>query len=573
MNKSIQSIFLQKFFFFIVIPILMLIIIGVPVAVQEISKDEEKQLEIMLESYELELEEEIEEGAIRFSQFLLVNDHQVIELMEVYAMTESKSNFSYYTELQVGFNYLLVPDMSIEGVEFYFTNGENYAYKTYTTLTREELQEKAWYLEAEEVTDRVVVAIEPAGQYIPNLKDTEKMDLLFAINLDVYDETECIDVAVMVQESITIQSLRDLESTDYRAYIIDEEDNLVFGTDDEYAEELLSSKRAIFSESSTYKSGEIKGTNWSLVLVKNQSSIVVQYLTIIMGLNAVVIGIFAVFCLFILAFISKIANPIKVVSKTMEQLSLETTRIEIESELPFEIQQIQLGFNTMIDRIQGLVASNQDIAHERYEEELKALQFQMNPHFLSNTLHTIKFMAQVSKHKGIYTMTESLMKIVDCSFRSTESMHTMELEIEMLSSYVEILKIRYAEGIKIEMNMEDACRNVKIPKLVLQPFLENAIFHGLEDVVGGGAVIVNIYNKNTYVEVIIEDNGHGIEPEILKKIREGYESKEGRIGISNVMKRLRLHYSDQYHFDITSEREKGTKIIVQIPKEENPCIQ
>ena len=158
--------------------------------------------------------------------------------------------------------------------------------------------------------------------------------------------------------------------------------------------------------------------------------------------------IFFVFYLFARGFFNTLALPIATLTKEMQALDLKASSIEINTEAPYEIQQIQMQFNEMVCRIQNLVTVNQQNEYARHQEELKALQSQINPHFFSNTLNTIKFMAQVSKNEGIRQMTDALMQILDCSFRDFESTQTLEDEVHMLEAYLCIMKIRDAEELQ-----------------------------------------------------------------------------------------------------------------------------
>lgn len=249
----------------------------------------------------------------------------------------------------------------------------------------------------------------------------------------------------------------------------------------------------------------------------------------------------------------------------MQALDLKASSIEINTEAPYEIQQIQMQFNEMVCRIQNLVTVNQQNEYARHQEELKALQSQINPHFFSNTLNTIKFMAQVSKNEGIRQMTDALMQITDCSFRDFESTHTLEDEVHMLEAYLCIMKIRYAENFSVMIDIEEQCKGYRIPKLVLQPFIENALTHGLLDEMAEGRIKVGIHKAGKFIVIVIEDNGCGISNEILEQIKDGYETKAGRIGIANVLKRLPLYYGEDFVFLIESSLGVGTKVEIRIP--------
>ena len=198
-------------------------------------------------------------------------------------------------------------------------------------------------------------------------------------------------------------------------------------------------------------------------------------------------------------------------------------------------------------------------------EELYALQLQINPHFLSNTLNTIRFMAQVAKYESIERMTEALIQIMDCTFRDYNSQHSVQEELSMLRAYLYIMKIRYAQSFEDHIVIGKGCQEYRIPKLILQPFVENAIIHGFECGGQEGRLDIVVSQHEKGIEIMIEDNGCGMNEDMLMKIKEGYETKPGRIGIYNVKKRLSLCYGERYSFWIESRQYQYTRIRFVIP--------
>lgn len=250
-----------------------------------------------------------------------------------------------------------------------------------------------------------------------------------------YDPKEQLDLVLMVQGCTIFDSLAGLSGTDYSAYIADDKGNVLLKSDERYVgqAEDLQSKSGIWNTIS--QSTRIYGTDWHLILIKDKGLILRAYIQNIGFMLLISAIIFFVFYLFARGFFNTLALPIATLTKEMQALDLKASSIEINTEAPYEIQQIQMQFNKMVCRIQNLVTVNQQKEYARHQEELKALQSQINPHFFSNTLNTIKFMAQVSKNEGIRQMTDALMQILDCSFRDFESTHTLEDEVHMLEAY------------------------------------------------------------------------------------------------------------------------------------------
>lgn len=577
MEQSMQRIFLKKFISFIVVPIFLLLGIGIPFMINTIEKDEIKNQEIMLNSFEESLEQEVSDGATRLAQFLLVNNGQMMNLMVNYYSNDSGLTYLEYAELNESLSFLTSVNLRVEGIEFYYTSGKIYYHKSYGLLTYEEVQERPWYEEAKDTPNQVVVAIDNARDFISTVSATStypEKELLFILSPDNYDSYNQLDITLMLVECNTFKSLLELDTTNYSAYIIDSQGEVLLQSDDKYINQIEESGVEGLWGTTIALSADIELTDWELVLVRDEAENTMDYVQGIVIILVIMLMIFIVFFLFVGDFLRTIASPVSGLAQEMKGLNLETNKIEVQQEVPYEIRQIQEQFNVMLDRIQDLISENQEKEYARYKEELKALQLQINPHFLSNTLNTIKFMAQVAKFDGIRDMTDSLMQIMDCSFRDHDSFHSLEHEKDILEAYSYIMKIRYAESFNIEISIEEDVKGYLIPKLILQPFIENALFHGLEEYAEEGTIEIKVRKQMKNIQITISDNGKGMSEEMCLQIYQGYETKEGRIGIANVMRRLKLYYGNDYTFTIKSELGVGTRIELYLPiQEDEICIQ
>ncbi|MFI3175244.1 MAG: sensor histidine kinase [Bacillota bacterium] len=567
MKNSMQKIFIRKFTLFIVIPILLLLGIWSPFFIYEIKKDATQNINLLIENYTAALEQEIENGSLKMSQFLSMNEFQVLDMMSRYHFHEAEHTYEYYKMLESQFTQLTIPNMGVDGMLFYFENGEVYNYKTLADVSVEKIKQSPWYVEAHEKSDRVIVGTEKAIDFIPNLNVKEKQELLFVFAPYLHDPLDQLDIVIMFQESVTFETLNSLEVTDYSAYIVNADDDILVQSDDRYITKLGNVEEIGFDLVNIYEKRKIKQTDWELILIMNQSQILWEYGKSIFVIMFLVIAIFMVFTFFLRDFFRSIVNPVENLSRKMEDFDLETSSMEIDTHAPYEIQYIQGEFNEMLVRINTLVQENQEKEYARHVEELRALQMQINPHFLSNTLNTIKFMAEVSKHEGIRKMTESLMQISDSSFRSPSTFHTVDAEIETISSYIYIMKVRYADGFSVEIDVENGCRAYEIPKLIVQPFLENSLLHGLDDTLDDYRIRISVAEIGECINITIEDNGRGIPPEKLQELKAVAQENCGKIGIVNVTKRLSLCYGEEFVFSIESEVNVGTKIVLSIPKE------
>lgn len=203
--------------------------------------------------------------------------------------------------------------------------------------------------------------------------------------------------------------------------------------------------------------------------------------------------------------------------------------------------------------------------------QLKALQSQINPHFLFNTLNSISSLAIVENATKTQEVIYNLSNILRYTLKKANKIVRLEEEIGYIESYLNLQKIRFAQRLNYEINIDSKLKGVKIPFMILQNFVENSVVHGLESKEEGGWVKIYCEDKGDLVSIYIEDNGIGISREKLNEIKEELKFKYGtdleKIGINNVNKRMAHYYGDDYKINIESRIRKGTLVEVTIPKE------
>ncbi|MCI8269765.1 MAG: sensor histidine kinase [Lachnospiraceae bacterium] len=202
------------------------------------------------------------------------------------------------------------------------------------------------------------------------------------------------------------------------------------------------------------------------------------------------------------------------------------------------------------------------------EAEFKMLASQINPHFLYNTLETIRMKARVNHQPEIEELVKMLAKILRNNVRAGDRDVTLGQELDLVESYLKIQQYRFDERLEYEISTEDGLKEEKMLPLILQPIVENSIIHGLESKEGVGHIRIRARREKEDFLVIVEDDGIGISSEVLERIREGLNSRElnrPHIGVSNVHQRLRLKYGNGYGLVVESEEGCFTRVAVRIP--------
>ncbi len=232
-----------------------------------------------------------------------------------------------------------------------------------------------------------------------------------------------------------------------------------------------------------------------------------------------------------------------------------------------ELGRIGHHFNLMTQKVKSLIQEVMEISEKKRQAEIKALEAQINPHFLYNTLDAINWMAIGKGEYEISRMLGSLGVILRYTMNQSSVVPIFEME-EWLKSYVALYQLRYKNSFEFEISIDPAVRHVKIYKLLLQPILENAILHGIKDV-EGGLIRVDI----GYVEdggklcLIVEDNGVGMDEEQVSLYNQrGREVRPGeRVGTANVFERILLYYGEEGSWNISSVKGKGTIVMMLLP--------
>ncbi len=344
-----------------------------------------------------------------------------------------------------------------------------------------------------------------------------------------------------------------------------------FITNKAYGEELLSKENGNLE----YFSGEkrlaifstINNNGWKVIKTIATDNLyqeinqIQRFLAIVGFVYGVLIIIFMI--IFSIRYTEPMFKMMSVIKKVEEgDLS---ARMQIKSN--DEIGHLGYSLNNMIDEMQNLINKLIKEEKEKKEVELEALHAQINPHFIHNTLNTIKWMAKIQGNTSVSKAITSLVKLLRVSTNLSKEKITLAEEIEYLKNYMVIQRLRFNEEINLEFKIEESCLQLKVPKLILQPIVENSIIHGLANESFELKIRIRVYKKNKQVFIEIIDNGPGIEKKTLQNIfeSESDHNKFSKVGLNNVNKRIKLYFGPEYGLDIKSKPGFGTKIIVNLP--------
>ena len=231
-----------------------------------------------------------------------------------------------------------------------------------------------------------------------------------------------------------------------------------------------------------------------------------------------------------------------------------------------EVQELSGSFRHMVLRIQQLMSTVREEEINLRKTELKALQAQINPHFLYNTLDSIAWMCEQGRNADAVKMVHALARLFRISISKGHELIPISKEIQHAESYLQIQKYRYKNQFTYEFDVDPACLDYYCNKITLQPIIENAINHGLDLLVEEGRITVQVRQDGEDIVFTVRDNGVGMSRELIESILEQGPKDRTGIGIRNVNDRLQIYFGKQYGLHITSEPDVGTCVEIRMPK-------
>ncbi len=311
-------------------------------------------------------------------------------------------------------------------------------------------------------------------------------------------------------------------------------------------------------------------TDWCIVQSTPIANLTVQQYTFFEFSGQILLA-GAVFALLVGWLLSaNLTRPIQRLTAHLQKVQHGEFEADLALEGDDEIGRIGCAVNEMTLSIRRLLQENLEKEKNKRQLEMKVLQSQINPHFLYNTLNSIKWMATIQNAPAIAEVTVSLSRLLRNVAAGTDQKVTLEEELSLLKEYIKIQKLRYGE--KFEVFFDDELAQygqMHIVKMTLQPLVENAIFHGIEPKDGPGNIYLSACTQQGALHIIVEDDGVGMQvtPGALPATADARKERFSSIGLRNIDQRLKLCYGNQYGLTLESEPGAYTRVIVTIPEE------
>lgn len=261
----------------------------------------------------------------------------------------------------------------------------------------------------------------------------------------------------------------------------------------------------------------------------------------------------------------RLTQPISNLMDGMRQIETGNLEITVANASQDEIGRLTQAFNSMVQDIKRLLARIVQEEQQKQQVELEAMRAQINPHFLYNTLNSIKWMAKIQGADNVGQAITALTKLLRVSINLTKDMISLQEEIEYVRNYVFIMKMRFNDQVEIDYAIPDECASLRVQKLILQPIVENSLVHAVKD---NDHLVIRITAQVAADKLIIAvaDNGQGMaEDQVNTLLIPQSVSKMSSVGIANVHNRIQMHHGPGYGLAIASQLDQGTRVTVTLP--------
>lgn len=358
-------------------------------------------------------------------------------------------------------------------------------------------------------------------------------------------------------------------------YIADQSGNIIYhpqqqliysGLKEETEERLQEGSHT--SSNVIYTVHSLENCNWRIVGVCYVDEMITSKVENMVSVLVIILAIAVVGTALLGGLFSKLfSKPVTQLAKAMGEFEGNTENFTFRPVSgTSEIISLSESFEHMATRIQKLMEQVRQEEISLRKTELKALQAQINPHFLYNTLDAIAWLCEEERNQDAVEMVNALAKLFRISISRGHELITLEKEMQHAESYLKIQKFRYKNQFTYHFDVDPECLPYLCNKITLQPIIENAIYHGLDRMVDEGTIRIGIHQQGDNIVLTVEDNGVGMSKEQCEEILHEEASDRTGIGIKNVNDRIKIYFGNEYGLSITSELDEGTCVTICMPK-------
>ncbi|MEK3770304.1 histidine kinase [Paenibacillus sp. FSL R5-0887] len=563
----------------VLLPIIIINLVFLDRISDLIKSREQQNLEISLERARKDIHDFIE-GGVAVS-YTLSADKNLYELLERTYGNSIEFYDTFDEQLRGRMNSYMPVNNQIERITV-FTNNDSIVSGSNYQVINEKVMNSEWYKQSKAANKHLFLAayhmsdISSVISTAPYLSVIERMDAYSSYNK--FEKLLRIDLDLSKIYDVIIRE------KDYLSlYLVNEQDEIIMSAQSGYQRGTTEPYPVFKLQDDERKedvhivpvggASYIKG--WRIIGITQGERIAqaIMEIRIYAGILASIVTLITTAFLYVM--LRSYNYRVKRLSRHMQKVSNEKFELIRIDEGQDEIGGLIRNFNRMTTTINSLIndvykleIQKNNLEMERVRAELNFLQSQMNPHFLFNTLNAILVVCTKNNYSDVTDIIKSLSKLLRRLLSWKEDLVTLEEEMTFIEMYLKIEKFRFRDKFDYQFEIDEQSLQYKIPKLSMQPLVENSCKHGLQAIEGLGVIKVKTLVEEGRLKVTVSDNGKGIEPEKLQELLGNVQNEASsgtNIGIRNVYRRLELYYEDQVRFDISSVPDEGTIVTFDIP--------
>lgn len=389
----------------------------------------------------------------------------------------------------------------------------------------------------------------------------------------MYHEKDAYIKLVFDLDYIFGNYLNKIEKFQGNYYIFDENWNYIAGTDDGYGKDIDAAAYSGLEKNKIYRDQKKK------LLITNASetswNVIVEYPMTGYSSNKVRAGvaiclILIVYCLiagtFLISYIKKVTNRIYQIGTNMEEIGSHKFKILDQMRGHDEISRLENQYNGMLRKLDQTIEEMAEIKTKRQSLEIKVLESQINPHFLYNTLGVMRWKALEAENDELCRMIDNMTTFYRLSLSKGQGLITVKKEVELIRAYISLQQYRYDDCVDYQIEVEDTALQILMPKMILQPLVENIYLHANIVLEGNRKVRIEIKRKEERIDIKVQDNGNGMTEETLYNVNHNINlSEEHGIGISFIYSSLQVFYGEEGKLEFRSELGRGTCVEISFP--------
>jgi two-component system, sensor histidine kinase YesM len=578
--KSIQTKLIVVFLIASFIPLILLGIVTYSASSFIIRKNVTKGTMEIMDQVDNNINYYLEEMEVVSAD--IINNSKLIEIIKNYKGANDYEVLSTSKEVKKMLIDHIGARNNIKAISILTNDNVSFS-STYNIISNFPMRQWWYSATLEKNGTSLFTSIDPNTYGIDTFTTISKKDpvitLIKQIN-EIYTNKPVAILTIDIYYSVIEETLRKLHpNADGMAFLFDSYGNMLYASSEDNNN--LVDKKALYSDIISLSNGaDYKNinhqkymriyrtsslSNWKLVEIIPYDELMapanyIRSLTLIL----VSISLMLTFIIYFYIF-NKVIKPIKQLSNLMNVVESGNLDVNISISGNDEIGKLSFNFNNMIAKLKEMKENIYSEQELKRQAEFSALQAQIHPHFLYNTLDSIKWMAIVQGNNNISSMITALVTLLKNSINKGGELITVQQELDNVSNFIKIHSLRYYNSFDITYDIPDDVRKLGILKLLLQPLVENALFHGIESMEVGGVIHISVVKEQDRLLCNVIDNGNGMSEDEINEIFNNSKTKFNGIGIKNIDERIKLNFGTRFGLVLESEKCKYTKATIILP--------